>query len=223
MEEDIDIRKELEQARRKASEMEFKGTDTVFDAYMEVICGDVLLAEKDLEEQDREWEIASLAREFLQYARPLEGYDHLLNRLQWAASRMSDTVHGHPRLKLKLLDFELLLLHRIEAQSGHELGSAEDLQREIFRIMSNIELADKGLLDQIRTDSHLKHDPVEWTAEWEEIIDEADRKVYEALADQPRGMGFCHAFWFKRMEVLRNDYGIQWKSPAIMNPGVHFD
>ncbi|MGM9737267.1 MAG: hypothetical protein ACI3ZT_02505, partial [Candidatus Cryptobacteroides sp.] len=86
----------------------------------------------------------------------------------------------------------------------------------------NISYADSGKLDLIEDDRRLKYDPVEWTARWEEIIDEADRIAEERLADQPRGMGYCHAFWSERAAALAS-LGLEWRSPVRMNPGVLFD
>ena len=69
----------------------------------------------------------------------------------------------------------------------------------------------------------LKHDPVEWTARWEEVIDEVDKIVDSRLEEHPRGMGFCHACWHERAAVLSEQFGIEWRSPARMNPRVLFD
>lgn len=224
MEQEIDIRKELEAARAKARQIpKLSGDSDEIDAYWEVVCGDVLAAEQNLREQDRGWEIASLTREFLQYAKPLEGYDHMLNSLYSAVSRMSKTLSDHPRLKIELLDFFLLVVNRIECQVGHELGASEDLSIEINRLHRNCRYADNGEFDRIDDDRMLKYDPVEWTSKWEEVIDDADKIVYERLADHPRGMGFCHAYWYERAQVLEENFGIVWRSPAIMNPGVKFD
>ena len=69
----------------------------------------------------------------------------------------------------------------------------------------------------------LKHDPIEWTARWEEVIDEAEKIVDSRLEDVPRGMGFCHAYWHEKAAVLSEQFGIEWRSPARMNPRVLFD
>ena len=195
MEEELNYREELEKARKAAAGIELRGHEDEIDAYWEVVCGTVLLAEHDLHEQENEWEIASLAEEMLR----------------------------HPRLMVRLLKFEKLVLRRIEAMEQHELTITEDVIEEIDRLERNIKLADEGKLTEIPQSGGLKHDPVEWTARWEEIIDEADRKVYENLADTPRGMGFCHAFWHERATVLRKDYQLEWRSPSVMNPRVMFD
>ena len=136
---------------------------------------------------------------------------------------MLNAVSEHPRLKAELLRFKIEVLERGCEVSGHESSLVDDLNDEFEALEHNIALADAGKPEAITQTGHLKHDPIEWTARWEEIIDDADRKVFDALADTPRGMGFCHAYWHTRAEVLRRDYGLEWRSPAVMNPRVLFD
>lgn len=69
---------------------------------------------------------------------------------------------------------------------------------------------------------HLKHDPVEDTEEYLNILDELERHLYYRLKDEPHGMGFCFRYWQTKREMLR-EYHIKWRSPAEMNPDVHFD
>lgn len=116
----------------------------------------------------------------------------------------------------------LTVLRRIEAQQQHDLTAAEDASRKIDRLQRNIALADKGLLDEIRTDGHLKSDPIEWTRQYEDVIDDVERELDLLLYDHPRGMGFCHALWYYKEQVLQM-YGISWRSPHVMNPRVMFD
>lgn len=223
MDEELDYRKELKKARAAIKNMPLRGYPNEIEAYMEVVYALVLLAEQDLSEQDNEWEIASLARDYLDIARQLEQFDHVVSTLYTATDRMLNTVSGHPRLQAELLRFKILVLQRGCELSGHESSLEDDLRNNLDAIEHNIALADAGRLNEITSTTHLRHDPVEWTARWEEIIDEADHKVFDELADMPRGMGFCHAFWPTRAKVLRRDYGIEWRSPAVMNPRVMFD
>ena len=223
MDKELDYRKELADARAAIKDMPLQGAPEVIDAYMEVVYGLVLLAEQDLREQNHEWEIASLARELLVLGRQLEQYDHVVSTLYTAADRMLNAVSEHPRLKAELLRFKIEVLERGCEVSGHESSLVDDLNDELEALEHNIALADAGKPEAITQTGHLKHDPIEWTARWEEIIDDADRKVFDALADTPRGMGFCHAYWHTRAEVLRRDYGLEWRSPAVMNPRVLFD
>ena len=223
MKQKMDYRKELDRAREAVKDLARDGDAETLDAYWEVCCGDVLVAEENLKDQDRVWENASLARELLDIGTYLEGYDSMLDNLYLAVSRMVTTLFDHPRLKLELLELELQLLRRIEAMNGHDLDMSEDVQEKIYLYRHNIECADQGNFDDIEQEGHLKQDPIEWSAEYERVIDEADKKVYSLLKDHPRGMGFCFAYWHAKAQVLSEDYGITWRSPSLMNPHVMFD
>ncbi len=223
MEKTINYREELEKAREAVKGLKRDGYGSTIDAYWEVCCGDVLVAEENLRKQSREWENSSLAKEFLDIATYLEGYDHMLERLYSAVSRMVDTIFERPRLKLKLLDFELTVLRRIEAQTGHDMSICEHVSNELSFYYRNIKYADSGDFASIEQRGNLKHDPIEWSAEYERIIDDVEKKVGELLSDEPRGMGFCFSYWNTKANVLSEYYGIEWRSPAIMNPGVIFD
>lgn len=223
MEKDMDYKTELEKARKSAAKYGRNGTEAALDAHWEVCCGDVLIAEKNLENQDREWENASLAREFLDIAHFLEGYDNMLDNLYLAAHRMRNAISDHPRLKIEILKLEKTILQRIEASCDHELGASEEVENELSYYQRNVEYADKGHFDKIVPPGHLKRDPIEWSADYERIIDEANQKIYSFLEDQPRGMGFCFAYWHTKKRILKECYGMDWNSPATMNPGVMFD
>lgn len=219
----INYRKELEKARKAVQGLERTGNPETIDAYWEVCCGDVLLAEDILKEQHGQWEITALAKELIDIATYLEEFDHMIDNLHSALSRMADAIFDHPSLKLKVLQLELSVLRRIEVRTGHELGIAEDVSNEISLYGRNIQYADNGRFDRIEQIGHLKRDPIEWSAEYESVIDEAEKKIYKMLKRHPRGMGFCFAYWHAKAQVLKEDYGIEWRSPAIMNPGVMFD
>ena len=210
MEKTINYREELEKAREAVKGLKRDGYGSTIDAYWEVCCGDVLVAEENLRKQSREWENSSLAKEFLDIATYLEGYDHMLERLYSAVSRMVDTIFERPRLKLKLLDFELMVLRRIEAQTGHDMSICEHVSNELSFYYRNIKYADSGDFASIEQRGNLKHDPIEWSAEYERIIDDVEKKVGELLSDEPRGMGFCFSYWNTKANVLSEYYGIEW-------------
>lgn len=198
-------------------------TGEALDLYYDVCCGCVLVAEASLREQKSEWEIASLCKVLLKYAAWLEEFDHMLDSAYSVVSRFEDCLMEHPRLKLRLLELELTIVRRIEALQDHELSHAEYLEREISLHKRNIYFADNDQLDSIgQTGYGLKKDPVEWTARWEEVIDEADRMTEEKLKGYPRGMGFCHAYWHERQKALRK-LGVSWRCPSEMNPRTRFD
>ena len=77
------------------------------------------------------------------------------------------------------------------------------------------------LLDKVENPI-LKYDPVEDSEKYLAVIDEVEKKLYEQLKDEPRGMGFCFCYWSSKADILA-EYGIEWRSPGIMNPRVHFD
>ena len=68
----------------------------------------------------------------------------------------------------------------------------------------------------------LKHDPVQLEPRWEKNIYQVESECEELLKDEMRGMGFCFRYWFTKRNILKK-YGIEWKTPTIMNPGVIFD
>lgn len=223
MDENINVEAELSVAREKIKDIpKITGNADVIDAFWEVVCGDVLLAEQ-YAASDKEWLIKPLVLEFIDKASQLESFDHMINNLYSACSRMEKVITGHPRLKLKFLKLFQVVVSRLECQIDRELGASEDIMHEISEIESNTELADEGKFDLIRDINYIKRDPVEWTSKWEDVIDEANRKVDEILVDMPRGMGFCHAYWAELARVLEKDYRLLWRSPARMNPGVLFD
>lgn len=55
-----------------------------------------------------------------------------------------------------------------------------------------------------------------------EIEKEVDAKVV-ALIGEGGYMGYCHAFWSRKKAILREEYGIEWKTPAELNPHITFD
>lgn len=223
MEENIvTIRSAYMKVLRSVEGMPFGSEACDLELYKDLCCGCVLVAENNLREQRRSWENSELTRVLLRYAAWLECFDHMLPFLSEALNRMTETLFEHPRLSLKLWQMYLTVLRRIEAQQQHDLTAAEDASRKIDRLQRNIALADKGLLDEIRTDGHLKSDPIEWTRQYEDVIDDVERELDLLLYDHPRGMGFCHALWYYKEQVLQM-YGISWRSPHVMNPRVMFD
>lgn len=217
--EDTDYREALAEARKQAANNQ-PDVQKENHTLTEIVCGDVLVAEQYIRQQENEWEIASLAREMLLHAHTLKQRKHDLETLHAAALRMAEAVQRHPRLQLELLQFAQAL----NQAASCDTKTADNIEARISALQHNIALADEGRLQDIEPPRQtLRRDPVEWTRQWEEVIDEANRKVAACLADTPRGMGFCHAYWHELARVLHNDYGIAWSSPAVLNPRVMFD
>lgn len=196
---------------------------TTMEPYAWQTCMECVIgAEERLRNQEKEWEIAELVHTYLNAAHELLDIQQKINELYSANKRMLDVLYDHPRLKLQLMQCQLDTLHEIELEQDHDLTITEELESEIEEQEENIRLADEGRLDDIPQEGHLKHDSVEWTARYEEVIDEAVREAEEQLKDVPRGMGFCFAYWPAKREALMKR-GVEWRDPHMMNPGVIFD
>ena len=55
-----------------------------------------------------------------------------------------------------------------------------------------------------------------------EIEKDVEAKV-KAQIGEGGYMGYCHRFWACKKRILREEYGIEWRSLAEMNPGCNFD
>lgn len=204
------FRDELELARKALS------TEQTAELLQQAMLCCVNIAEQNLSEQRCTWQNAALARELFDYAKKLALSGVELSFVEQTVDDMIETISSHPRLTLELMLFRREVLQQLN-HSGQELDD------DIALYQSNIAAADSGRLEDVKQTTMLKHDPVEWTARWEEIIDEADKIVEANLTSHPRGMGFCHAYWQEKAKVLSKEFNIEWRSPARMNPRVLFD
>ena len=126
-----------------------------------------------------------------------------------------------PRIVLEILRRELAWLEESDEESGWLF--AEDIEADIARLEAYID-TDSLSMDEFcsRYNRHLRFDPVERTQKWEDVYFEVEEECARRLEGIPRGMGFCFHYWAARHDVLRK-YGIDWKSPHMMNPRVIFD
>ncbi len=76
---------------------------------------------------------------------------------------------------------------------------------------------------QVPEDGFHFHDPIEDDPEFETRVEAAHRDTEEALRDTKRRTGVCHLFWHTKQKILRENYGIEWFTPAEMNPWIRFD
>lgn len=205
-----DFRAELNELRKALT------TEPTAELLQQALDCCVNIAEQSLQEQRFCWQNASLAREAMGYARQLMEHKDMLSVVESSLDDMVEAIYEHPRLKLELMLCRLEVLQRLNKPQM-------ELEADIAFYRSNIEAADSGRLEDIKQTTMLKHDPVEWTARWEEVIDEVDKIVDSRLEEHPRGMGFCHACWHERAAVLSEQFGFEWRSPARMNPRVLFD
>lgn len=185
------------------------------------------------------WRIAPLAREV---------YDKLIGSLTRKTERLHTHVQilgrvceclrgtGHSRLMMRLLGMQLRYEKSLPEPDQEEL---EEIVDTLYRLslltkcdtwLQPVEADVAALLGAEKMEEikqkpgigSLAVDPVEYTEEWENIIDEVEARVSEELADEPKGMGFCFTYWHVKEGILQ-EYGIKWRSPKRMNPRVMFD
>ena len=197
-------------------------TDEALKGYLKHCEENCNKAQKILREMDDPSPIAEMAREVIVLGRHLGQFEHTLGEAYQVTKRMAEYVYEHPRLLLELKQLQLELVNYAEAIEGQTFNLTDDLRMEIAHLKSNILAADEKRWNDIHDGRMLKSDPVEWTMEYEDVIDEADKEAYSHLDDCPRGMGFCFGYWAEKRNALARR-GIEWRSPQQMNPGVLFD
>lgn len=96
---------------------------------------------------------------------------------------------------------------------------------DCLELMKHIGLLDLETIDKIyqkrmQGRRSLKNDPVEMTDKYLSVIDEIEKKI-EAKRTFC-GMGSCYEYWNLKKQFLA-EKGIEWSSPAELNPRVMFD
>lgn len=135
-------------------------------------------------------------------------------RKAYSSGNLEDGLKGRIRKMLKL---RLLLEDGVDYD--YRLFN-QDLQNAVASFFRPEELMKIMLNPQI---GHLRKDPMEYTYKWENIYYDVEAKLEERFANAPRQMGFCFLYWNAKSELLAEEYGIEWRSPAQMNPHVMFD
>lgn len=71
----------------------------------------------------------------------------------------------------------------------------------------------------------LKHDATEDMEEYKEIFEEVNEKTEEHLKNKgiKKGVGYIHIFEGYKKNLLKEKYGIEWKTTQEMNPDVRID
>lgn len=204
---------------------------------IELLCGYVLLAEAYVKEKKYSY-VKELAGESLQLIKNEElPVELILNALKRLVKVLEQTPYNH--LLRDLLARLVMEYHNTDAEFEEYKGFAENLIKldillepdpyldkdsDLEDILSDL-FSSSELIGFIRNPliGYLRHDRVEYTWQWEDIAEEVETQLDELLKDVPRGMGFCFRYWSEKERLLKEKYGIDWHSPAIMNPGVIFD
>lgn len=65
-------------------------------------------------------------------------------------------------------------------------------------------------------------DSVEKTEEYRRVMEEIQPVLDKEFPKEDYRMGICHRIWMRKKRLLAQS-GIDWKTPAEMNPDVIFD
>jgi len=73
-------------------------------------------------------------------------------------------------------------------------------------------------------DRSIRVDPAEDDPDLATVLLRATLEVDAELAGENRNlMGFCHVFWHTKQRILRERYGVEWRTPVELNPQILFD
>ncbi len=220
-EEQIDYRAELQRRHDIAADMTFVPTDQgACEVFVDIMVCDVMISKEILGNMGCRAEITKLAKECLGAAKVAYPHYDKKELIYNGLEMMLESLFEHPRLSVKILTF----MQRMVEENDNAFGDLQWVKEELAYYTTNIALADAGRLDEIQARGYTKHDPIEWTARWEEVIDDVEEKVEADMVAEgmPRGMGFCFGYWHAKSKYLA-EYDIDWRSPSLMNPGVIFD
>ena len=103
------------------------------------------------------------------------------------------------------------------------IGLSYDLPEALSERISKEEFC--ALLEKAEESSRglLKLDPVEGEDAYLNCRFEVEEKVDELLSSDPDSpVPFAIRYWMTKKNVLSEDFGIAWKTPAEMNPNIRF-
>ena len=68
----------------------------------------------------------------------------------------------------------------------------------------------------------IEYDPIEDDPRYAAAFRDVNERVRSRFSDCS-DLGVCHQMWAYKKRLLRLEYGINWRSPADLNPCVLFD
>ena len=67
------------------------------------------------------------------------------------------------------------------------------------------------------------YNPQENDPKIKELIRKAGKEARKNLIFKRKTLGYCHLFWGEQKRILKDKYGIDWKSPTDRNPDIRYD
>lgn len=105
-------------------------------------------------------------------------------------------------------------------EATKELGFWKGLKDIEYLLRYGHSFWDSHRIDEEKRE--IKNDPIEYSDEYLKIELELERLIRKEIGDGGY-MGFCHKYWYTKKNILKNKFGIEWKSPVDLNRGVNFD
>lgn len=106
-----------------------------------------------------------------------------------------------------------------------EPGEYEEKELGFWKIIKDCEYLLRygySYIDRKKRKQLTKSDPIEYTDEYLRVELKMERLIREEIGEGGY-KGFCHKYWLTMKHILKEQFGIEWKSPADLNPNVHFD
>jgi len=84
-------------------------------------------------------------------------------------------------------------------------------------------LAAAGVATTPHTQPTLVSHPLDRHPHFNAVMALADELAESEVGDSAAKMGECHRFWATKKQILKSRFGLDWESPADLNPDVFFD
>ncbi len=94
--------------------------------------------------------------------------------------------------------------------------TSEDLEDELYQYLNQEGLDLREMTLEYFSTSP-KHDPVEDSEEYLNVIDEVEEKLYEALEEHKEEEDYAEQYNQLKKKILSEDYHIEWKTPQEYN------
>ena len=133
------------------------------------------------------------------------------------------------------------VLGRLEAEATKVYRNPEDIPERIVsrlrratgatssQVRQRLIVLPALLLDRIaeavesQPGDGLLYDPVEHYPSIPEMRTKVENEAQAALVNREQGPEFRTLFWSTKKRIFAERYGVEWFTPAEMNPGARFD